>query len=61
MHTDGDTTDMGESTYSNLSTVTLTPDSVASLVDVESLQSTEEVAKALIEFIITRSVCRNIQ
>ncbi len=34
----------------------LSTDSVSSLVDVEQLSSVEEVAKALIEFLVTRCV-----
>lgn len=38
----------------SLGSGTLATDSVSSLVDVDLLSSTEDVAKALIEFLVTR-------
>ena len=44
----------GSMMQSVISPGNLATDSVSSLVDVDLLNSTEEVAKALIEFLVTR-------
>ena len=45
---------MTQSMFSINSSAVVTSDSVSSLVDVESLETTEQDAKALIEFLATR-------
>ena len=45
---------VGQSTFSVNSATTITPETVSSLVDVDVLQTTDQVVKALIDFLSTR-------